>query len=84
MKFGSFANYFWSFVDNRTIDHRLKHDSRIASRSKESDALSANMKRRGFAFVGTIVCYAFMQGAGLINDHVTRCFRHREVSKLSG
>lgn len=78
-EFGSFATYFWSFVNNKTIDHQLKHDSRIASRSKESDALSLDMKRRGFAFVGTIVCYAFMQGAGLVNDHVTTCFRHGEV-----
>ncbi|MEK7552782.1 MAG: DNA-3-methyladenine glycosylase I [Patescibacteria group bacterium] len=77
-EFGSLDQYFWQFVGGRTKDNRLKSQSRIAARSRESDAMSADMKRRGFSFCGSTVCYAFMQGAGIINDHLVTCFRHAE------
>jgi len=77
-EFGSFSKYLWAFVDNQPIVHKHKKDSQIASSNKESDALSRDLKRRGFTFVGTTICYAFMQGAGLINDHLTTCFRHAQ------
>ncbi|MEK7621686.1 MAG: DNA-3-methyladenine glycosylase I [Patescibacteria group bacterium] len=79
-EFGSFADYLWSFVANQPIIHRHQRDSQIAASNRESDALSFDLKHRGFSFVGTTICYAFMQGAGLINDHLTSCFRHVQVS----
>lgn len=75
-EFGTFAGYLWHFVDNKTINNKLKHQSKIAATSRESDAMSKDMKKRGFAFCGSTVCYAFMQGAGLVNDHLVSCFRH--------
>lgn len=75
-EFGSFAKYLWSFVDNKPIIHKHRHNSQIASSNRESDGLSRDLKKRGFTFVGTTICYAFMQGAGLINDHLTTCFRY--------
>lgn len=78
-EYGSFSNYLWSFVGGAPIVNTHKKSSMIATHSAESDVMSANMKRRGFSFVGTTICYAFMQGAGLVNDHLTHCFRHTEV-----
>ena len=78
-EFGSFSKYLWAFVGNQPIVHRHRHNSHIASSNRESDALSRGLKQRGFTFVGTTICYAFMQGAGLINDHLTTCFRHTQV-----
>ena len=82
-EFGSFATYIWSFVGGRPIVHQYEHGSHIGSTSPESDAMSADLKKRGFKFVGSTICYAFMQGAGLINDHVVTCFRHAECQKLT-
>ena len=79
-EFGSFSKYLWSFVGNKPIIHKHRRTSKIASSSRESDTLSCDLKKRGFTFVGTTICYAFMQGAGLINDHLTTCLRHSEVS----
>ncbi len=79
-EFGSFDKYIWQFVNGKTIVNSPKEDSHIASSSKESDAMSADLKKRGFKFVGTTICYAFMQGAGLVNDHITDCFRYGAVS----
>ncbi len=75
---GSFHQYLWGFVGGKPIVHKHKHSSSIGTHSKESDALSKDLKKRGFIFVGTTICYAFMQGAGLVNDHVTGCFRWKE------
>ncbi|MFH1170623.1 MAG: DNA-3-methyladenine glycosylase I [Candidatus Vogelbacteria bacterium] len=75
-EFGTFSKYLWTFVGNQPIVHKHRHNSQIASSNKESDALSRDLKQRGFTFVGTTICYAFMQGAGLINDHLTTCFRY--------
>lgn len=79
---GSFSKYLWAFVYNQPIVHSYRHASKLASSSRESDVLSRDLKQRGFTFVGTTICYAFMQGAGLINDHLTTCFRRAQVSPL--
>lgn len=76
-EFGSFSDYIWGFVDGRPIQHRFRKDSDIPANTPESDALSKDLKRRGFKFVGTTIIYAHMQATGLVNDHVTACFRHK-------
>ncbi len=86
-EFGSFDRYIWQFVypeqgrgvGGKPLVNSPKEDSHIASSSKESDAMSADLKKRGFKFVGTTICYAFMQGAGLVNDHTTNCFRYNDL-----
>lgn len=82
-EFGTFSKYLWSFVGDKTIVHKHQKTSAIASTSEESDALAKDMKRRGFKFCGSTVCYAFMQGAGLINDHLVSCFRYQVCKKLA-
>jgi DNA-3-methyladenine glycosylase I len=77
----SLADYLWSFVDGRPIDNSLKAMSDIPSVTPEATAMSKAMKKRGFRFVGPTVCYAFMQACGMVNDHVTDCFRYSEVSE---
>ncbi|MBN1359105.1 MAG: DNA-3-methyladenine glycosylase I [Sedimentisphaerales bacterium] len=76
-EFGSFDVYLWQFVNGRTIRNRWKALQEIPATSAESDALSKDLKRRGFKFVGSTICYAFMQSAGLVSDHLTHCFRYR-------
>lgn len=80
-EFGSFGEYLWNMVGNRPIFHGHTRGSDIGARSPESDAISKDLKKRGFTFVGTTITYAFMQGAGLINDHLVSCFRYKEVQK---
>ena len=80
-EFGTFDGYIWGFVGNAPIvgcRHRL---SDLPSETKESKAMSRDLKRRGFRFIGPTVCYAYMQAAGLVNDHVVSCFRYRELSR---
>lgn len=77
-EFGSFDAYIWRFVEGRPMINHRRNLSDIPARSKESDALSKDLKSRGFNFVGTTICYAFMQAAGLVNDHLVTCFRHPE------
>lgn len=79
-EFGSFDRYIWGFVNNQPIIRSPKADSEIGASSPESDAMSVDLKKRGFKFVGTTICYAFMQGAGLVNDHVASCFRYKEIT----
>lgn len=79
-EFGSFAAYVWSFVQDRPVVNSPAQDSGIAATSLEGDALSADMKKRGFTFCGPTICYAFMQAAGLVNDHVTSCFCYNELT----
>lgn len=80
-EFGSFDAYIWRFVNGEPIvNHRRCHGS-IPARSRESDRLSRDLKARGFSFVGTTICYAFMQAAGLVNDHLVTCFRHPEFRR---
>jgi DNA-3-methyladenine glycosylase I len=78
-EFGSFDKYIWSFVGGETIVNHWGKMSDIPTSTKESDTMSKNLKKRGFKFVGTTICYAFMQAAGLVNDHLVSCFRHDEV-----
>lgn len=78
-EFGSFDKYLWGFVGGKPIINHHQKDSDIGATSPESDALSIDMKRRGFKFCGSTTCYAFMQGAGLVNDHLVSCFRYSEV-----
>lgn len=74
-KFGSFDRYIWEFVNNKTIVNRPKNMKAIASRSKESDALSSDLKKRGMSFTGSTIMYAHMQATGLVNDHMECCFK---------
>jgi DNA-3-methyladenine glycosylase I len=78
-EFGSFDRYVWGFVGGEPIRHAYRTLSRIPARTRESDAMSRDMRARGFAFVGSTICYAFMQAAGLVNDHLVDCFRYRLV-----
>ena len=78
---GSFSNYLWDFVDGRPIVNRWRTLSDVPVSTEKSDALSKALKSRGFKFVGTTICYSFMQAVGMVNDHVTTCFRHAEVAK---
>lgn len=80
-EFGSFNDYIWTFVNNKPIVNEWKTLSELPANSKESDAMSKALKKRGFTFVGTTICYAYMQAAGMVNDHITTCFRHKEVQK---
>jgi len=81
-EFGSFDNYVWGFVNGRTIINKWKYLKELPTRSEESDLMSSDLKKRGFKFIGTTICYAFMQATGLINDHVVDCFRYKEVLKI--
>lgn len=82
-EFGSFDAWLWRFVDGQPIQNRLASLADAQASTPLSDALSKALKQRGFRFVGTTICYAFMQAAGLVNDHTTDCFRHAEVAALS-
>jgi DNA-3-methyladenine glycosylase I len=81
-EFGTLDAYLWQFVDGRPKGNRWRTLEQIPSATPESQMMSKDLKRRGFRFVGPTVCYAFMQAAGLINDHVTSCFRYREISRM--
>ena len=81
-EFGSFDKYIWQFVDSKTIHNRWKTMKEIPAKTAVSDLMSGDLKKRGFKFVGSTICYAFMQAAGLVNDHVVGCYRYKEVKKL--
>ncbi len=81
-EFGTFSAYIWGFVDGEPMQNRFKRDSDIPATSPVSDALSKDMKKRGFKFVGSTIMYAHMQATGLVNDHVVGCFRYRPCAKL--
>jgi DNA-3-methyladenine glycosylase I len=81
-EFGSFDRYLWQFVGGRPIDHRLRTSKQIPVRTPESDALSKDLLARGFKFVGSTICYAFMQASGMVNDHLVTCHRHAACGKL--
>ena len=82
-EFGSFDAWLWNFVDGRPIQNTLGSIREIQASTPLSDVLSKALKKRGFRFVGSTICYAFLQAAGLVNDHTTDCFRHGEVAALS-
>ena len=76
---GTLAEYLWSFVGGEPIENEWRTLADIPAETAESRAMSKDLKRRGFRFVGPTICYAFMQAAGLVNDHVVACFRHEEI-----
>jgi DNA-3-methyladenine glycosylase I len=78
-----FGKYMWSFVGGKPIDSKLKSHANVPVTSKESDALSKDLKKRGFKFVGSTIMYAHMQATGMVNDHRTDCFRYRECQRLA-
>ena len=78
-EFGSFDGYVWEFLGGKPLVNARKSLSGVPSRTAESDTLSKDLKKRGFTFVGSTICYAFMQAVGMVNDHVVMCFRYREV-----
>jgi DNA-3-methyladenine glycosylase I len=79
-EFGSFDRYLWRFVGGAPIHNRRRTLRDVPARTRESDALSRDLQKRGFRFVGSTICYAFMQAVGLVNDHVVSCFRHAELA----
>lgn len=80
-EYGSFSSYIWSFVNNKPIINAYGEEKDIPPRSMESDVMSKALIKRGFSFVGSTICYAFMQAAGMVNDHLTDCFRYGVLSK---
>jgi len=81
-EFGSFDAYIWQFTNGKTIQNRWRSLKTMPSTSDESDAMSKDLKKRGFKFVGSTICYAFMQATGMVNDHTIDCFRHKAVARL--
>jgi DNA-3-methyladenine glycosylase I len=82
-EFGSFDRYLWNFVGGRPLVNHRRSMQDVPTRSPESDALSKDLLKRGFKFVGTTICYAFMQASGMVNDHLVTCPRHRACAKLA-
>jgi len=83
-RYGSFDAFIWGFVDGRPRQNRWASLQEIPSSNADSDAMSKDLRRRGFTFVGTTICYAFMQAVGMVNDHIVDCFRWSEVRDLAG
>jgi DNA-3-methyladenine glycosylase I len=83
-EFGSFDNYIWRFVEGGRTKHNFFNNyQQVPVRSAESDNLSKDLKTKGFSFVGSTICYAMMQAVGLVNDHITSCFRHKELLEIN-
>jgi DNA-3-methyladenine glycosylase I len=80
-EFGSFDAYIWQFTGGKPIVNRRRSMKELPARTAESDALSKDLLRRGFKFVGSTICYAMMQGTGMVNDHLVDCFRYKQVAK---
>lgn len=78
-EFGGFDAYVWQFVGGKPIDHGCETMADVPARTAESDAMSKDLLKRGFKFVGSTICYAFMQATGMVNDHLVSCFRYREI-----
>jgi DNA-3-methyladenine glycosylase I len=81
-EFGSFDAYIWQFAGGKPIDHRLASMKDVPAKTAESDAMSKDLLKRGFKFVGSTICYAFMQAVGMVNDHEVNCFRYKQVLRL--
>ena len=79
--FGSFDAYIWTFVGGTPKQNKWASGKNVPAQTAESDAMSVDLKKRGFKFVGSTICYAFMQATGMVNDHLLNCFRHREVRR---
>jgi DNA-3-methyladenine glycosylase I len=80
-EFGSFDKYIWAFVDGKPIKNKWKEIGQVPAKTEISDAISKDMKKRGFNFVGSTIIYAHMQATGMVNDHLTTCFRYKEVGR---
>ena len=80
-EYASFASYVWAFVDHKPLQGKRKSAADVPARTELSDALSKDLKARGFKFVGSTIMYAFMQATGMVNDHTAQCFRHKELNK---
>ena len=80
---GSFDEYIWSFVNSRQLRNARKSLKDVPARTPQSDAMSKDLKHRGFRFVGSTICYAFMQAVGMVNDHLVDCFRYKELKSLN-
>lgn len=80
-EFGSFAKYMWRFVDGKPVINKFRRLSQLPATTRESDAMSKDLKSRGFKFVGSTICYAHMQAVGMVNDHLVDCYRYREINK---
>jgi len=78
-EFGSFDRYLWRFVEGQPMQNRWRRLDQVPARTPESDNLSRDLRGRGFTFVGSTICYAFMQAVGMVNDHLTTCFRHSQL-----
>ena len=83
-EFGSFDAFLWDYVDGNPLQHSRGPNDETPSKTELSDRVSTDLKRRGFKFVGSTICYAFLQSAGLVNDHHATCFRHQELRDLVG
>lgn len=81
-EFGSFDTYIWTFVGGKPIDGRRTDRRQVPATTPESDAMSRDLRKRGFKFCGSTICYAFMQAAGMVNDHLADCFRYGEIRQL--
>jgi DNA-3-methyladenine glycosylase I len=79
-EFGSFDRYIWQFVGGKPRINRWKSSSQVPARTAESDEMSKDLRKRGFRFVGSTICYAFMQAVGMVNDHLVTCYRYRQKS----
>ena len=82
-EFGNFDQYIWQFVGGRPLRNRWRRLGQVPARTAESDAMSKDLQKRGFTFVGSTICYAFMQATGMVDDHLVTCFRKKELSDLS-
>ena len=82
-EFGTFSDYIWSFVDGEPVQNKFRFDRDVPATSPVSDALSKDLKKRGFRFVGSTIIYAHMQATGLVNDHVVHCFRHKPCARMA-
>lgn len=80
-EFGSFDKYIWAFVDGKPIKNKWKEIGQVPAKTEVSDAISKDVKKRGFNFVGSTTIYAHMQATGMVNDHLTKCFRYKEVAR---
>lgn len=80
-EYGNFKDFIWSFVGNKPLINSRKKLSEIPASTRESDAMSKELKKRGFKFVGSTICYAYMQAVGMVNDHITSCYRYEELKK---
>ncbi len=80
-EFGSFNQYIWRFTGHKTLRNKWRSLKELPVKTKESDAMSEDLKKRGFTFVGSTICYSYMQAAGMVNDHIVSCFRHQPLRK---